>query len=108
MGTPPKQSGGDADDAHAAIRDEADKARRLPAGSFSNAKRWPALHPLLTAGRTAVEASIPTSFDHLGRRYFLRVRLAMQLEIFETPGAAVPLIHGASISPEGFGHAPGH
>ena len=63
MGTSPKRAGGDADDAHAAIRDEADKARRLPAGSFSNAKRWPALHPLLTAGRAAVEVRISAIVD---------------------------------------------
>lgn len=108
IGTPPKPPGGNADDAHAAIRAEADKARSLPPGGVSNAQKWPALETLLAAGRAAVESSVPASFDHMGRCYFLRVRLAMQLDIFETPGAAAPLVRGASLSDEGFGHAPGH
>jgi len=108
IGTPPKPPGGKADDAHAAIRAEADKARSLPPFLASKARQWPALDALIAAGRGAVEGSIPASFDHKGRRYFLRVRLAMQLDFFENPGDAAPMLSGVTLSAEGFGHAPGH
>ena len=108
MGKPPNPPGGNAYDAHAAIRAEAEKARSLPPFLASKAGQWPALDSLIAAGRTTVEGSIPASFDHKGRRYFLRVRLAMQLDIFEGPGDAAPMVIGATLSAAGFGHGPGH
>ena len=76
IGTPPKPPGSNADDAHAAIRAEADKVHRLAPFLTRIAEQWPALDALIATGLATVEGGIPASFDHKGRRYFLRVRLA--------------------------------
>ena len=51
---------------------------------------------------------MPSTFEHEGATYYLRTRLALQLEIFDVPGAAEPLMRGAVFSLQGFGHEPGH
>lgn len=93
---------------HEAIRREAERMRSLPAGGVSLADEVPALAALMNAARAAIDASLPAAFEFHGRTYFLRSALAVRLEVFDTPAAAVPLVTGASISGEAFGHVPGH
>ena len=93
---------------HEAIRREAERIRSLPRGGYSLAHEVPELAALLNAARGAVDASMPAGFEFFGRHYFLRCRLAVQLEVFDEPAAARPLVAGASLSAESFGHVPGH
>lgn len=93
---------------HQIIRREALRLRSLPPGGYSLPNQVPELAALLQAALTAVEGSTPAGFEFYGRRYFLRVRMAVQLEVFDEPAAAAPLVVGASLSEEGFGHVPGH
>lgn len=95
-------------DVHAAIREQAETLRTAPRPGVRDADEMPEVAALLAASRRAVESSIPSAVLFEGRRYFLRVRLAMQLEVFDVPGAAAPLVRGATVSTENFGHVPGH
>ncbi len=82
--------------------------RSSPRIGFRNAEGMPAVSGLLAAARQAVESAIPSGFEYEGRRYFLRVCLALQVDVFDEPGAGLPLVRGATFSSEDFGHAPGH
>lgn len=93
---------------HEVIQAQADKLRQAPAFGVRNADELPAVGALLQAGREAIEATVPASFVFCGRTYYVRARLAVQLDVYAGPGDAVPLVRGASFSTEGFGHAPGH
>ena len=108
MGKPSKRPGRESRDIHAAIRDEAAYVRSLPTGGESDAETWPALAELLTACRAQITGDVQRTIEFKGRRYYLTVRLAMSIDIFDSPGAAEPLFRGAVLSEESFGHAPGH
>ena len=108
MGKRSKRPGRQSGDVHASIRAEAEVLRSAPRFGFRSAEGAPAVSGLLAAARASVEAAVPSEFDYEGRRYFLRVRLALQLDVFDEPGAGSPLVSGATFSSEDFGHAPGH
>lgn len=108
MGKPSKRPGRAARDVHALIREEAERLRQAPGFGMCDAEALPAVAGLLNAARQAVETAVPAAFDYAGRRYYLRACLAAQLDVFDAPGAAAPLVRGATFSSEGFGHAPGH
>jgi hypothetical protein len=108
MGKASKRPGRVARDVHDRIRAEAEALSRAPRFGVREPDGLPGVAGLLTAAREAVEAAMPSAFDYEGRRYFLRARLAIQVDVFDTPGAGSPLVSGATFSDEGFGHVPGH
>ncbi len=108
MGKRSKRPGRAARDVHAVIREQAAHLKATPGLLISDADDYPECAALLHAARKQVEATIPAAVTFEGRRYWLRVRLALQLEVFDTPGAAEPLLAGATATREGFGHVPGH
>lgn len=108
MGKRSKRPGRAARDVHAAIREQAERLHAAPAPGIRDAEELPEVAGLLGAARQAVESSIPRSFVHFGRLYYLRVRLALQVDVFDSPAAGFPLVRGATFSCEDFGHAPGH
>lgn len=95
-------------DVHAAIREAAASLKASTRTGFRNADEFPEVSALLHAGRDAVAATVPRSLEFEGRTYWLRVRLAAQVDIFDAPGDAVPLVSGVSFSTTDHGHAPGH
>jgi hypothetical protein len=95
-------------DVHGAIREAAAALQSSPHVGFRDADELPEVAELMHAARIAVQAGVPRSFVFEGRRYWLRVRLAVQIDVFDSVGAGEPLIRGASLSTEGIGHAPGH
>lgn len=108
MGKPSKREARASRDVHAAIRAHADRLKAAPVAGLRDAASIPEVDALLRACRTAVEAATPAAVVFEGRRYYLRVRMALQMDVFDMPGAAEPLICGATFSTEGFGHTPGH
>jgi hypothetical protein len=108
MGKPSKRPGRAARDVHALIREEAAQLRQAPAFGIRDAAELPAVAELLAAVRRAIESGVPSAVEHHGRRYYVRASLAMQVDVFDAPGAGLPLVSGAAFSTEGFGHAPGH
>lgn len=108
MGKQSKRPGRDARDVHASIRAEAERLATSARCGVRMADELPAVAGLLGAARAAVESAIPSGFDYEGRRYFLRVCMALQIEVFEGPGSGAPLVRGITFSTEDFGHAPGH
>jgi len=108
MGKQSKRPGRAARDVHAIIREDAATLKATPRPGMRDADSMPEVAALLAASRRAVEGSIPSAVVFEGRRYFLRVRLALQLDVFDSPGAAEPLVRGATFSFDDFGHAPGH
>jgi hypothetical protein len=108
MGKASRRAGRASRDIHAAIRDHAAALRAMPRAGFREADELPEVAALLAACRRAVEAAIPGSVVFEGRRYFIGCRLMVAFDVFDGPGAAEPLIRGASASLEVFGHRPGH
>lgn len=108
MGKRSKRPGRAAPDLHASIRATAERLSSAPAFGVRDADEVPEVAELLTAARKAIEGAIPKDFEFHGRRYYLRARLALQLDVFDVPGAASPLVRGACLSTEDFGHVPGH
>ena len=109
MGKTSKRPGREERDVHAAIREEAAQAMSRPSGGASDSKDWPALDALMRVCRAELVDAIPEFIDYHGRRYFLRVHLVMtELEVFDGPGKAVPLMRGALGLIEGAGHVRGH
>lgn len=108
MGKRSKRPNRTAQDLHATIREAAERFNKAPVFGVRGADESPEVAELVAAARTAIEATMPTAFEFHGRRYFLRVRLGLQLDIFDTPGAALPLVRGTSFSFEWVGHAPAH
>lgn len=108
MGKASKRPGRASRDIHATVREHAERLKAAPQFGTRDADELPEVAALLVASREAVERSVPAAVVFEGRRYYLRVRLAMQLDVFDSPGAGEPLIRGAAMSSEGFGHEPGH
>ncbi len=106
---PQRDQAAPASDIHARIAAEAAACRTAPRPSVRDAGEFPALGALLDSGRTALEQSIPTQFDHAGKTYFLRVSIGLaRLMVFDTPTAYEPMACAMSGSSEEFGHTPGH
>ena len=108
MGKQSKRPGRAARDVHARIKTQADVLRSAPRFGVRDAQDAPELEALMFSARRKIEAAMPTTFEHEGRTYYLRTRLAIQFEIFDAPGAGQALMSGASFSSDEFGHAPGH
>ena len=103
-----KGPGRKAQNVHATIREHAAALNATPGFGVCDADEFPELAALLTASRAAVGAGVPRIVFFKGRNYWLRVRLAVQLDIYEQPGDALPLVQGMSFSTEDHGHAPGY
>jgi hypothetical protein len=108
VGKQSKRPGRAARDIHAVILAQAAELKASPGLRISDADDYPELAALLHCCRRQVEAGVPSAVSFEGHRYFLRVRLALQLDVFDSAGAAAPLISGATASAEDFGHVPGH
>ncbi|MBL8328718.1 MAG: hypothetical protein JNJ71_07675 [Rubrivivax sp.] len=108
MGKPSRRPGRAARNVHAQIREEANQLRQAPRSGVRDAEELPAVAGLMVCARRAVESAVPSTIEYEGRRYFIRVHLAVQIDIFDTPGASDPLVCGVVFSSDGFGHVPGH
>ncbi len=108
MGKGSKRPGRVSRDVHEAIRAHAEVLRTSPRFGARNAEDMPEVAALMTRCRQEVETSIPKSTVFEGRRYWLTVRLALQFDVYASPGDGEPLIRGATFSAEDFGHMPGH
>ena len=96
-------------DIHARIAGEAAQLRGAARLCFQDAGATPALSAMLDSARTAVEQSIPKSFEHEGRVYWLRVAVPVaRMIIFDTPTTFAPMAIALSGSEREFGHEPGH
>lgn len=95
-------------DIHEAIRAQAEALRTSPRFGFRDAEDVPEVAALMACCRREVEAGVPKSVLFEGRRYWLTVRLAIQFDVYASPGDGEPLITGATFSTENFGHMPGH
>ena len=103
-----KRPGRAARDIHATIRADAEALKASPHVRMRNGEDFPELNALLYACRDAVVASLAQSVIFEGRRYFMRCRLTMRLDVFANPGEADPLASAVNFSSEPRGHAPGH
>lgn len=100
----PAQSG----DIHDRIAKEAAQLRNAARAGVQDAGLTPALSALLDSARSALEQSIPKSFEHEGRTYWLRVALpSARMIVFDTPTTCSPMAFALSGSCEEFGHEPG-
>lgn len=108
MGKSSKRASRASRDTHAAIRQHAARLKAAPVSGLRRTQAIPEVDALLRACQVAVEEAVPAAVVFEGRRYFLRVRMSLQLDVFDTPGDAEPLIRGVTFSSEGFGHVPGH
>lgn len=96
-------------DIHARITGEAAQLRGAARLCFQDAGATPALSAMLDSARTALEQSIPKSFEHEGRTYWLRVAVPVaRLIIFDTPTTCAPMAFALSGSEREFGHEPSH
>ena len=96
-------------DIHARIAVEAAQLRGAARLCFQDAGETPALSAMLDSARTALEKSIPKSFEHEGRTYWLRVAVPVaRLIIFDTPTTCAPMAFALSGSEKECGHEPGH
>ena len=103
-----KRPGRAARDVHAAIQRQAAALKAAPVRGASDAELFPEGAALMEACRVAVGEAVPRSVLFAGRPYWVRVRLAYGVEVFDSPTATEPLIRGASYSAETHGHRPGH
>lgn len=108
MGKQSKRPGRADRDVHEAIRADAQALKTSQHFGLRDSDEFPELAALLHAGREAVAAGVPRFVCHKGRNYWLRVRLAVQLEVFAQPGDAEPLVSGMSLSSDECGHVSGH
>lgn len=96
-------------DVHARIALEAASIRNLNRNCFQGADATPALAAMLDSARTALEKSIPNTFEHEGRTYWLRVAVPVaRMIVFDTPTTCEPMAFALSGSEQEFGHEPGH
>lgn len=108
MGKQSKRPGRAARDVHATIRADAEALKAAPAFGARDAGEFPEIADLMTTCGLAVAAALPKSVVFEGRTYWLRVGLAMHLEIFAHPGDGEPLVSGMRFAGEEHGHAPWH
>ena len=97
------------EDIHARIANEVAQLRNAAHTSIQDAKATPALSALLDSARAALEQSIPKSFQHEGRTYWLRIAVPMaRMIVFDTQTSFNPMAFALSGSDQEFGHEPGH
>lgn len=98
-----------AGDVHAQIASEAAAVRAAERLAFAPAENTPALRDLLDSATRALSASLPGTFKHEGRPYYLRVSFGMVgLKVFDNATASEPLAQAITGSSDEFGHAPYH
>ena len=96
-----------AEDSHARSASEAATLRTAGPTQIQDASWTPALSELVDSARVALEQSIPKSFNHQGRKYWLRVAVPMaRMIVFDTPTTCRPMIFALSGSGQEFGHEP--
>lgn len=101
--------GAPADDVHKRIADEAKALKTAEQLDFQDAEKTPALKELLDSATDAITARIPSTFEHKGKTYYLRVSVGVaRVMVFETATAAQPMVMGLTGSYEEFGHLPFH
>lgn len=98
-----------AGDVHARIAAEAKAVQAFERPGFQDAEKTPALQGLLASATNAITDQIPATFDHEGRRYYLRVSVGMaRVMVFETATAPQPMAFALIGGCEEFGHLPYH
>lgn len=98
-----------AGDVHARIAAEAKAVKTAEHPGFQDAEKTPALKELLDGATEAINARIPSTFEHEGRTYYLRVSIGVaRVMVFETATAAQPMVMGLTGSYAEFGHLPYH
>jgi hypothetical protein len=93
---------------HAAIAAAGAALKASGRVGIRDAADFPEAAALLHAIRDAIADAVPRSVMFEGRRYWPRVRLAAQIDVFASPGDGEPLLIGASLSADEHGHRPGH
>lgn len=107
--TPPEQAAPSTGDVHERIAAEAAKLRGQARPGLRGVSDMPALAALMDSASKAVEGSIPTHFEHLGKTYYLRVSIGVaRLIVFDSPSSPEPMALALSGSHNEFGHLPGH
>lgn len=96
-------------DVHTRIATEAKAVQQAAQAGFQDAEKTPALQALLESATNAFTAHIPSTFEHEGRTYYLRVCIGVaRVMVFETPTAPQPMTRALTGSSEEFGHLPYH
>lgn len=99
---------GAAQDAHARIAEEAQRAKDAPEPGL-NEQGYPAVNALMRSARTSIGNAMPASFVHAGRQYWCRVSIVGAiLEVFDAPTTGEPLATTFFGSSDEFGHVPFH
>lgn len=99
-----KQTGSAGADVHGRIRAESERLKAAAVFGFHQPQDVPELSALLNAGFDAVAQAVPKRFDYEGRAYWIRCRLAVQLDIYEEPGDRSPMARGAIASAKDCGY----
>lgn len=103
----PDVKAGPCGDIHTRIANEAAKLRSAPRRGVQDASKTPALCALLDSAREAFEQSIPKSFKHEGRTYWLRVGIPMtKMILFDSPTTLKPMAFSLFGSEQELGHEP--
>jgi len=108
MGKKSKRPARAARSVHDRIRAQAEQLRSATTFGVREAAEMPETEALMSAAVSALKAAVPKSFVFEGRAYWLRCELAVRVAIFDTPGSAIPLIRGLSLSTDSAGHVPAH
>lgn len=95
-------------DVHSLIQEQAATLRHSGPHGVRDADTLPEVAALLEAARKAIGAAVPSTFVFEGRIYWLRVCLAAQINVFDGPAKASPLVQCLSLNSDDFGHTPGH
>lgn len=91
-------------DIHEMTRAEA-LAARQSTNRLANSKNFPLTHDLLDAAAEAIRRSLPASFMHQGRRYYLKTSIGLaRLEVFDKPTASEPMVTSLHGDMESIGH----
>lgn len=94
-------------DVHARIALEAATLRKSAHAGFRDPKATPALSALMDSAGTALENSVPHSFEHLGKTYWLRAAVTgARMIIFDSPTTLFPMAYALSCSERECGHDP--
>lgn len=108
MGKRSRRPAREARDVHAAILAAGEALKSGGRVGIRSGDEFPEVSELLHAIRDAIAASVPRSVVFEGRRYWPRVCLAVQIDVFAAPGDAEPLLMGVSFSTDEHGHQPAH